>query len=144
MRPFEFWRITPSWGRSRLSRELCERWDWRNQKGRLKDLACRTLLLAAGVEALGVRLRQPLIVAFIAVGILAGHSLLSWVSANDRVDLLAKLGITLLLFVVGLHAMGEIRNGCVRATPWAIRCVMEMPKIPNSSRRCRWPAPGGS
>ena len=25
-----------------------------------------------------------------------------WVSANDRVDLLAKLGITLLLFVVGL------------------------------------------
>jgi hypothetical protein len=35
----------PSWNRSRLSRELCERWDWRNCKGRLKDMACRTLLL---------------------------------------------------------------------------------------------------
>lgn len=35
----------PSWNRSRLSRELCERWDWRNEKGRLKDMACRTLLL---------------------------------------------------------------------------------------------------
>ena len=34
-----------SWNRSRLSRELCERWDWRNEKGRLKDMACRTLLL---------------------------------------------------------------------------------------------------
>jgi hypothetical protein len=35
----------PSWNRSRLSRELCARWDWRNEKGRLKDMACRTLLL---------------------------------------------------------------------------------------------------
>ncbi len=60
------------------------------------------LMLAAAVGALGVRLRQPLIVAFIAVGILVGPSVLGWVSANDQVDLLAKLGITLLLFVVGL------------------------------------------
>jgi Kef-type K+ transport system membrane component KefB len=60
------------------------------------------LLLAAAVGALGVRLRQPLIVAFIAVGILVGPSVLGWVSANDQVDLLAKLGISLLLFVVGL------------------------------------------
>jgi hypothetical protein len=35
----------PSWNRTRLSRELCERWEWRNAKGRLKDMACRTLLL---------------------------------------------------------------------------------------------------
>lgn len=35
----------PSWHRSRLSRELCERWDWRNDKGQVKDMACRTLLL---------------------------------------------------------------------------------------------------
>ena len=60
------------------------------------------LLFAAAVGALGVRLRQPLIVAFIAVGILVGPSVLGWVSANDQVDLLAKFGITLLLFVVGL------------------------------------------
>lgn len=60
------------------------------------------LLFAAIVGALGVRLRQPLIVAFIAVGILVGPSVLGWVSASDQIDLLAKFGITLLLFVVGL------------------------------------------
>jgi Kef-type K+ transport system membrane component KefB len=73
------------------------------------------LLLAAGVGAIGVRLRQPLIVSFIAVGILVGPSVLAWVSANDQIDLLAKFGITLLLFVVGLkldlhiiHTMGPV------------------------------------
>ena len=60
------------------------------------------LMLAAVIGAIGLRLRQPLIVAFIVVGILVGPSVLGWVSANDQVDLLAKLGIALLLFVVGL------------------------------------------
>ena len=35
----------PTWGRSRLSVELCHRWDWRNAQGRIKDMAARTLLL---------------------------------------------------------------------------------------------------
>jgi len=35
----------PEWGRTRLSEELCRRWDWRNAQGRLKDMAARTLLL---------------------------------------------------------------------------------------------------
>jgi hypothetical protein len=35
----------PSWGRTRLSEELCERWDWRGANGQLKDMACRNLLL---------------------------------------------------------------------------------------------------
>jgi hypothetical protein len=35
----------PDWHRSRLSRELCQRWDWRNEAGRPKDMACRSLLL---------------------------------------------------------------------------------------------------
>ncbi len=35
----------PEWGRSRLSVELCCRWEWRNAQGRLKDMAARTLLL---------------------------------------------------------------------------------------------------
>jgi Kef-type K+ transport system membrane component KefB len=61
------------------------------------------LLIAAGVGVLGVRLRQPLIVAFIVVGILVGPSVLGWVSPNDRVDLMAKPRITLLLFIVGLR-----------------------------------------
>jgi len=35
----------PGWGRTRLSEELCRRWDWRNAQGRPKDMAARTLLL---------------------------------------------------------------------------------------------------
>ncbi|MFA5214288.1 MAG: Druantia anti-phage system protein DruA [Methanoregula sp.] len=33
------------WCRTRISEELCRRWDWRNGKGRFKDMAARTLLL---------------------------------------------------------------------------------------------------
>jgi len=66
------------------------------------EMAVLLLLVAAVIGVVGVRLRQPLIVAFIAVGILAGPSILGWVSANDQIDLLAELGIALLLFVVGL------------------------------------------
>ena len=60
------------------------------------------LLLTAIIGALAMGLRQPLIVAFIAVGILSGPAGLNWVHSADQVDLLAKIGITLLLFVVGL------------------------------------------
>ena len=35
----------PDWGRTRLSEELCRLWSWRAANGRLKDMACRTLLL---------------------------------------------------------------------------------------------------
>lgn len=34
----------PQWRRTRLSRELCIAWDWRTNDGRLKDMACRTML----------------------------------------------------------------------------------------------------
>jgi len=35
----------PGWNRTRLSRELCARWNWHNAQGRPKDMAARTLLL---------------------------------------------------------------------------------------------------
>lgn len=35
----------PGWNRTRLSRELCASWDWRNERGDVKDMAARTLLL---------------------------------------------------------------------------------------------------
>ncbi len=60
------------------------------------------LVLAAGVGFLGLMLRQPLIVSFIAVGIIAGPSVLDIARADAQIDLLAELGIALLLFLVGL------------------------------------------
>jgi hypothetical protein len=35
----------PKWHRTRLSIEICRRWNWIDATGRLKDMACRTLLL---------------------------------------------------------------------------------------------------
>jgi Kef-type K+ transport system membrane component KefB len=62
--------------------------------------------LILGISALigfiGLQLRQPLIVSFIAVGILVGPSVLDIVQSGDKIDLLAHIGIAILLFVVGL------------------------------------------
>lgn len=35
----------PQWGRSRLSVHIAQQWDWRNEVGRLKDMAARSMLL---------------------------------------------------------------------------------------------------
>jgi len=60
------------------------------------------LALAATAGFAGLLLRQPLIVSFIAVGILAGPSVLNIARSDLHIDLLAALGISVLLFLVGL------------------------------------------
>ena len=32
----------PQWSRKRLARELCQRWEWVDGRGRLKDFAARS------------------------------------------------------------------------------------------------------
>ena len=58
--------------------------------------------LTAFVGAIATRLRQPVLIAYIAVGILAGPSVFGLVTAHDQIDLLAQVGVAVLLFVVGL------------------------------------------
>jgi Kef-type K+ transport system membrane component KefB len=65
-------------------------------------LTAAVLAVAAGVGFLANRARQPLIVAFIAVGILVGPSVLGWVSDTEPIELFAEIGIAVLLFLVGL------------------------------------------
>jgi hypothetical protein len=48
----------PQWSRKRLARELCQRWQWVDGQGRLKDFAARSLLLK--LEARGVVKLPPL------------------------------------------------------------------------------------
>lgn len=60
------------------------------------------MLIAVTVGLLATRLRQPLIVAFIAVGILVGPPVLGIVEHSAAMELLAEFGIAILLFVVGL------------------------------------------
>ncbi|HSM67844.1 MAG TPA: cation:proton antiporter, partial [Ilumatobacteraceae bacterium] len=65
-------------------------------------LMAAILAVAAGVGFVANRARQPLIVAFIAVGILVGPSVLDWVSDTEPIELFAEIGIAVLLFLVGL------------------------------------------
>ncbi|MDQ3192262.1 MAG: cation:proton antiporter [Bacteroidota bacterium] len=60
------------------------------------------LITSAVFGALGRLLKQPLIVAFIAAGIIIGPSGLNLIRSLDQIHLLAEIGISILLFVVGL------------------------------------------
>ncbi|AXQ96263.1 cation:proton antiporter (plasmid) [Cereibacter azotoformans] len=60
------------------------------------------LVMAAGLGLVGTLLRQPLIVSFIAVGLIAGPSALDVVHSDAQIDLLSELGIAVLLFLVGI------------------------------------------
>lgn len=69
------------------------------------------LLVAALVGAVAVRLHQPLIVAYIVVGVLVGPTGIGLVEPNEAITLLAEIGIALLLFVVGLKLdLGLVRR----------------------------------
>jgi Kef-type K+ transport system membrane component KefB len=60
------------------------------------------LVLAAVVGSLAKALRQPVIVAYIFVGVIAGPALLGLANEAPSIELLAKVGIAILLFLVGL------------------------------------------
>ncbi len=60
------------------------------------------LLACALAGAVFVRLRQPVLVAYIAVGVAVGPAVFGLVSAYDQIDLLAQVGVAVLLFAVGL------------------------------------------
>jgi Kef-type K+ transport system membrane component KefB len=60
------------------------------------------LALASAVGIIGLLLKQPLVVAFIATGIIAGPDVLNLVRDPESIDLLAEIGIAALLFLVGL------------------------------------------
>jgi Kef-type K+ transport system membrane component KefB len=60
------------------------------------------IVMAAVIGFVGVLCRQPMIVSFIAVGVIAGPSALNIVQSPEHIELLAELGIVVLLFLVGL------------------------------------------
>ena len=60
------------------------------------------LLASAVAGAIAVWLRLPLVIAYVVVGVLVGPSAADLVEPGGELELLAQLGIALLLFVVGL------------------------------------------
>ncbi len=59
--------------------------------------------LATLLGIIGQKLKQPLIIMFLATGILAGPSVLGIIQSHDQLALFAHIGIALLLFIVGLR-----------------------------------------
>lgn len=69
------------------------------------------VLLAAAIGFVGLLLRQPLVVAFIAVGVLAGPDALGLVSSTEFIQTLSQISIAVLLFLVGLKLdVSLVRN----------------------------------
>jgi Kef-type K+ transport system membrane component KefB len=60
------------------------------------------IAIATGASFLMRFLKQPLIVGYILSGIIAGPYLLNIVNAVETIELFSKIGITILLFIVGL------------------------------------------
>ncbi len=60
------------------------------------------LALAAFFGIVGKTLKQPLIVMFIALGVVMGPAVLDIVRSKENIHLLAEIGISVLLFIVGL------------------------------------------
>ena len=60
------------------------------------------LALAVAAGAIAKLLRQPVVVSFIIVGILAGPTAFNLVEGAEEIRLFAKFGIAILLFLVGL------------------------------------------
>jgi len=69
------------------------------------------LLVAAAAGVAAMRLKQPPIIGFIAVGIIVGPSALGLIKSVDQIHVLAEMGLALLLFVVGLKLdLGMLRS----------------------------------
>lgn len=61
------------------------------------------LLITTLVSFLMRLLKQPMVVGYIASGIIVGPIFLNILHSEDTVELFSKIGITILLFIVGLH-----------------------------------------
>jgi Kef-type K+ transport system membrane component KefB len=60
------------------------------------------LAATAAIGLLAVRFRQPLILVYMVVGIVTGPMVLGWITMRDPLELLAQIGVAVLLFTVGL------------------------------------------
>lgn len=60
------------------------------------------LLVTTAVTIVAKILRQPLVVGYIASGIIVGPYVFNIIKSKDEIELFSKIGISILLFIVGL------------------------------------------
>ncbi len=66
------------------------------------------IVMAASMAFVMRLLRQPLIVGYIATGIIVGPYVLNLLHAREEMELFSKIGISILLFIVGLTLNPDI------------------------------------
>lgn len=66
------------------------------------------VVLATAIALAMKALRQPLIVGYIATGILVGPYVLNILHSREEIELFSKIGISILLFIVGLGLNPDI------------------------------------
>ncbi|NCQ65752.1 MAG: hypothetical protein AUJ41_03825 [Candidatus Pacebacteria bacterium CG1_02_43_31] len=66
------------------------------------------LALATLISFVMKYLKQPLIVGYILTGVLAGPYVLNLLQSHETLELFSKLGITILLFIIGIHLSPKI------------------------------------
>ena len=59
--------------------------------------------LAIVLGGIGQKLKQPLLIMFLVTGILAGPSGLGIIKSHEQIELMANMGIAVLLFIVGMR-----------------------------------------
>lgn len=72
------------------------------------------LALATTVGIVGVLLKQPLLIAFIVAGILAGPAAFDFIRSTSNPNALADIGVAVLLFLIGLKLDMHIIRGLGR------------------------------
>ena len=74
--------------------------------------------LAIVLVMIGARLRVPTIVALIAAGVIAGPAGVGIMTSQEDVDLLAEIGVALLLFTAGLEfSLDDLRRFYIDSGP---------------------------
>jgi len=78
---------------------------------------CLLLFVSLAGYLIASRINQSAVVCLILVGILVGHSVLHIIAFTDFVSNLARLGVVILLFVIGLEFKLQdimvLRNGVI-------------------------------
>lgn len=69
---------------------------------------CVVLALATAVSFVMKLLKQPLIVGYILTGIIAGPYGLNILHAKETLELFSKFGVTILLFIIGIHLSPKV------------------------------------
>ena len=106
--------------------------------GLLFDVA---VILAAAFPLLflGKRFHVPEVIAYLVTGIVIGPHALGWIRDTRQVEVIAQLGVALILFFVGLRprpSLRRFRRSAIRATA----SCSSSPTTTLTRRALSWPA----